>query len=790
VEGISYGPSTHTFLFKVNFNPGVEVYPENPQEYLEPGVTSDVNFILRNTGNGKDSFTLDERVDDVHIRKGWKVWISSGAVTTVDPNKISTIQVKVTVPVNAPRFYNINLFLSVVSNGPKQYQIKSETVVLFADIRYGARIEEFDEPFLVKPGKENTIMFNFTNEGNDKDPNQRLDVSYKPKDWWVYIDQTQMRARDGLGPRTMAFLEMTVFVEETTTSSEKSSALPFIVIQALGGPNPEKPYVLDEVRYYFTIPLNYKLEMTTDEPDRIGFVGGQVEYMINVRNTGNWLDTFNISVDSEWAEFEIDMSNLEIAPNETYPVKLIVEIPFDAAADTNPDTPYPHPYYNWYDGYPIKIMGYSQNESKEGESLTFLKLVVHVQPFYNFEMQVDPNEPELKFSTDHDEARAFRVELKNTGNIQDVIQLDWEDLPIEYSSWIRLQNNYVDIAFGETAYAVININPRANTIKEPGKISFNLTGTSQRDPDAQPVEVDLEIVLQFYRMQFDIFDEKLNNELINGYKNTWADTGVKLETPRRYSITVTIENIGDVNLTPVRFETLYVVLYDRGFEVDRGNITYLPSQWMRNITFLWKSVVPGPHDFIVAIEGDVPVSDRGVTEKAFTIEVRAPPIWEEPPEPEVPLAGVIIPLILIVIFAAAAFIFISKYNQIYISSVETGYDESGEYRPWAVKEKLKGEPEQLSKPAEKPALPPQEKPALPAAPGSVPQPVSAGPIQPAPARAPPRPPMPAQPRPVAQAPPRPPMPAQPRPVAQAPPRPPMPAQPKHAAQPPKPPQNQ
>ncbi|MEA3559563.1 MAG: hypothetical protein U9R75_09950, partial [Candidatus Thermoplasmatota archaeon] len=48
-EGPYEIPSTHTFLFKVNFNPGVEVYPENPQEYLEPGVTSDVNFILRNT---------------------------------------------------------------------------------------------------------------------------------------------------------------------------------------------------------------------------------------------------------------------------------------------------------------------------------------------------------------------------------------------------------------------------------------------------------------------------------------------------------------------------------------------------------------------------------------------------------------------------------------------------------------------------------------------------------------------------------------------------------------------
>ncbi|MFW3145870.1 MAG: hypothetical protein ACMUIE_03560 [Thermoplasmatota archaeon] len=798
-------PSTHVFRFKVDFRAGVEVIPEEPQVYLKPGETSYVRFSLRNTGNGPDAFTLKEDVDDVHKRKGWKfsfhqgTSIIGGTGGLVEPDTSRDVIIAVNVPASAPRFYNVNLVL-IVTSQTQSYTTESEPCVLFADIRYGARIEEFERPFKVNPGRENTIMFNFTNEGNDKDPNQKLEVSYRPKGWWVFIDQSPLKITGGLGPRTTAFLEMTVFVEETTTSSTMAN-LPFIIIQAKGGPY-DPPHVLDEVRYYFEIPLRRKLEITTAQTDKVGFVGGQVEYMINIRNTGNWLDTYNMSVDSDWAEFDTDMSQVEIAPNETYPVKLTIDIPFDAAADTDPDTPQPHPYLKWYDGYPIRITGYSQNETEEGATLTSLKLVVHVQPFYNFEMRVDPNEPELMFSMDHDEARAVRVQIKNTGNIQDVIQLDWDDLPVEYSTWIRLQNTYVDVGFGETAYAVINIAPRAGTIKEPGNISVVLKGVSTLqtsiDKNQIPVEVNVSIEIQFYRMMFDILDPKINNELIIGVHKA-------PENNRRYSFQADIQNIGDIEFNPNKFEKLYIVLYDGPFEVDRANITYLKKGETKTVVFLWTAAIPGTHIFTISLEGEVPISDKGAIDKTFQVFVPRPPLDDDNDDgPETPLWSVLLPLILIVIFAAAAFVFIMKYNQIYISPIDTGYDEKGEYRPWAVKEKLRGEPEQLSQPAPAPQLPAPEKPALPAAPESRPQPSPApvpspSPVrtlpQPQPARAPPlqmptpRPagPTPVQsaqrpPAPQAAAAPRPPMPQQPGPMApQQPPRPQMPQQPRPMA---------
>lgn len=702
--------SEHTFKFKVRFMAKAELKPETESVYLTPGEAHQVIFWLRNTGNGEDDYTLTAKVDDVHVRKGWKVAFESGTrQPTVKPNQYFKVITRVTVPVDAARFYNVNLVLAIRSMNA-EYNSESEPCTLFADIRFAAKIEAFDEPFPVEPGKENYLIFNFTNDGNDKDKHQYLTISYKPKGWWVFIDQTPLKRANGLGPKTTVPLDMIVFVEETTIASSKGS-LPFIVIQARGGPN---DHLLTEERYYFRIPLKHKLDISAPVREKIGFVGGQVEFLVNVKNQGNWLDTFNISVDSEWADFDIDLSQEEIAPNETYPVKLIVEIPFDAAADLNPDTPLPD-LRGFYDGYPIRISGYSQNETREGETLTFVDIMVHVQPFYNFEMVIDPNEPELKFSMDHDQARAVRVKIANTGNIADTLKLDWVDNP--YHQWLRLQNTYVDISFDASAYAVLNINPRAYTILEEGSIEVELKAISQMDPDkANPLTLILPITIRFYRMMFDIHQPLLNGEVMDGVPT--------LKNDRQYSFQVDIENIGSEELNPNRFDRLYIALYDRGFLVDRANITYLRSLEEKEVVLAWRADVPGTHEFTIELEGDLPISEQGVKELQFNVFVEHP-IPPPPPADPVPLWMIILPLILIIAFAAAAFVFIAKFNQIIISPIDTGYDESGEYRPWAVKEKLKGEPEQLAQPEEKPALPPHEKPALPAGPEGTPQPIAA-----------------------------------------------------------------
>ncbi|MGA1848426.1 MAG: hypothetical protein ACMUHB_03710 [Thermoplasmatota archaeon] len=687
--------SNHFFRFRVQEKASAVVYPEKEFVTLEPGKQSDVRFILRNTGNFKDSYAVTEMIDEVHRRNGWNVDIvkQTRLLSDVPPDEKREIIVAVTVPEDIPYHYGVNLELSVRSV-KADFSRRSEPCTLFSDVLYAADIERFEEPVPVKPGRENLIRFNFTNLGNLKDPDQYLEVTHKPFGWWVYIDQTPLKAQKGIGAWTRVNLEMTVFVDETTVTTSREFGLPYIIIQARGGLN---EYLLDEEWLYFEIPLNRKVELSTPDMRKDGYLGGQVEFPVEVRNRGNYYDSFNLTVDSEWARFSMDISREVIVPNGSILVTLLVNIPFDVPADTDPDTPLPD-LSGRYDGFVICVSAYSQNETRKGSTLTELDLVVHVQPFYNFEIEIDPAESDLRFSMDHDQARTVRLRITNTGNIADTVMLDWEDNP--YGTWLSLQSSNVDIAYGETAYVAMTITPRAYTIEKEGTISLMLKGVSKFDPDVEnPVTRVLPVDLKFFRLRFDISEIRINNEEFSRIFSGERD--------RTYAFQVTVENVGTEVLDPTCFEPLEVVLYEDGFELKRSEISYLPNGEVERVVFNWKAATPGRHNFTILLDGDVPISDQGVNLRSFDFLVNFEN--EPPPRDPYPLELVIVPLMLIVIFSAASAVFIIRMKQTVISLAETGYDESGEYRPWAVKEKLSGRRDRLKGSGDLMRLPPGER---------------------------------------------------------------------------------
>jgi hypothetical protein len=275
---------------------------------------------------------------------------------------------------------------------------------------------------------------------------------------------------------------------------------------------------------------------------------------------------------------------------------------------------------------------------------------------------------------------------------------------------------------------VLNINPRKGDVLETGFINVTLQGFSKNDPD-QETQVDLVISLEFYRMGFQFVDAKMNN--VEMGPTTPGELG------RRYSFQVNISNVGSTDLDPTRFSRLYVVLYDGPFEVDRANISYMPVGEYSIVLFAFTVATPGPHVLRFELEGEIPISESYDVVMQKTLIVAAPVRDGGGGEDELPLWAILLPVLLAIIFVTMLVIFVVKYNQIYISPIETGYDEDGEYRPWAVKEKMKGEDnkKELEPPKEREALPEPAKPGLPPAPQNGRQPPQAGPPQPQPVRA-------------------------------------------------------
>lgn len=770
--------SIHYFCFKVNFKPGVSMEPVEQTIYLEPGKKHDVFFDLKNTGNGIDTYQLSGQLSEQAVKEGWTVTFASGTnlPTYIIPGETTTIRTRVYIPPSAPHYRNSFLLLKATSQTQYGYSIESKKCTIFADIRYDAYIEEFEDPFLVEPGKDNLIKFNFTNEGNNVDPNQELKVFRAPLGWFIDIDQSPIKRGKGIGPQTMVNLDMVVVVPDSATTTTTGINLHQVIIDAVGGhQDPNKKILLHRAYFNFSIPLRRKLALSAPVPVREGFVGSQVEFLVNIQNKGNWWDTFNLSVDSPWAELETD--KMAPPPNETWPVKLWVTIPDDAEADTKPET-------NRLDPYHIRVWGYSQNETKKGQTLVFLDLFVQVTPFYSFEMQVDPEEKRLQFSVDHTTARTVKVMIENKGNIEDEIRLEFPDNP--YSDWLTIKTQYVTVPNRGESYGILSMDPQAGMM-EPGNYTVELEGTSwsPRDPEDR-VKVILTIEIFFYRLMFEIENPRINNETI-------PPEGAleRKDLDRRYSLQAEIVNTGSVDLTPVQFGTLYIVLRDGFFEVDRANISYLPIGGSKTVFFAWTANQPGPHNIIFELEGgdDVMVSDDSgdqITREVF-VSGGEPP---SPPDEEgITLMHFMPQLILLVIFGFAIFLFAYRMRQIHISPADTGYDEDGTYRPWAVKEQLKDEDDKEKfEGAGKPALPPQDKAALPPAPAAAgpgpASPIASQPPRPGTAMPPSagRPPMPGRPqparaqplqipRPAGAMPPRPGQPVTPRPGQPIPPRP-------------------
>jgi uncharacterized membrane protein len=776
---------TYTYQFKVGKDPRCEINPEFPSVSIVPGIKTDIHFTLVNTGNIIDTYTLSAAFDE-RASKEWKVSFAPGiGQPTVSPGKTEkdsySITVKVTVPIDTARNQNVNLYIQAASAKTPGLVTTSSACTVFAAIRYAAAIEDQFSPFEVEPGKDNTLYFNFTNKGNDRDPNQEV-RAIGPKGWKIAIDQSPLRT-GRLGQKSTTRMTMSFFVPETSVTSEIGTGRPSsITLSAFGGPH---KVWLDSKIYYFTIPHRVKVGLTADMAVKNGFVGGQAEFIIHLQNLGNYGDSFNLSCDFPWATLEMEETT-PIYANDTIDIRLVVKIPSDAAADTNPDTP------NVFDGYKIRVWAYSQNETKKGETLTALDLTLKIAPYYSFELGLTPGERPLRFSTDHDEVRAVKIRITNTGNIANRVRLDFQDNP--YSTWIFLQQVTLDVAYKSYRDAVLMVKPKAFTIAEPRDISLKLNGVSDNDRSDVPYSTSLDFNLTFFTLMFNIpeADLRMNNMTVE-------TAGISVDLDKKYSFQVKVENSGVEPLDPNSMSRLYVVMYDAGFEVDRANISYLPMGSSKTVYFSWVANNPGMHKLTFELEGDLPISKRGEVVQEVNAQVKYPRPPPGSEEDKIDLMDFMPQIILMVIFGLGIFIFLYMFNKIFISAIDTGYDEDGTYRPWAVRERIKDENRLDAMPA-RPTLPSPAPMAasrqLPSATAPMPSaismaaPVAAAPPQYAPVQVNPHRPVPTQYQPMAQ--PRPaapvqatsvrPMPAQPQPVAQA--RPAAPAQPQFAARPP------
>jgi len=636
-------PNVHSFRFEVNRKAGCMLEPAKENVYLIPGTQTNVYFNLYNRGNFEDDYTLNAKVDDVHIRKGWRVDFASGTKLPSDvrpgaeePFRVIT---KITVPEDAPYHYNVILVLSISSNN-MDYSSESDPCILFVDTRYAASFEDIPDPIPVEPGQVNNFTIMVSNDGNTNDPALTMETFYRPKGWMVYYDRDLF---SGIGPRSTINVPILVIVEETTISSSHGS-MSYIDFRLRGSPN---DHVLAETRIYFDVALHHRAELKVLGGMKTGENGTTVEYELEITNKGNWLDTFNLTPRYDWVHQEIMIGTQEIAPGETLPLKVFVDIPYGFPADGNLSTPDPDEN-GFYDPHYIELVLTSQNDTSVVTEAYLPLLIIPFESHRLKKMDLEPLDILLGYSRDLD----IPFRLINDGNVKTRVNLSLDGAP----AWMALVRKNIELGFGANETYSLKVKYEKNTLKAESIHTIDLIGRIAGTSDDRRSR-EITFTFQFHRYLYSIIGMKLNQVEVN--RATFMQVTEPYPLNSYHSLSVRLRFHGMDLPLPRDAERPELVLRLNGYETSREEVPESDDSgycWVDLGVFTLN--MSGPVEVNITIEGLA--SDPGalIISHSVMVQVERSPLKEDDGDSDSELIYVVIELGILLALLLSVLLFV------------------------------------------------------------------------------------------------------------------------------------
>ena len=145
---------------------------------VEPGQTSTLTYIIKNTGVSSDDYSVSQ----TNVN-GWVASITpSTATATISPNVTTSVFVQVTVPSDAQRSDSEIVTLTVLSNGGSVSKSVSTTVL--ASELYEGEVEMDADTKSLTPGQSSTLQVKIENTGNAPTSfSLNAGISTNPDNW-------------------------------------------------------------------------------------------------------------------------------------------------------------------------------------------------------------------------------------------------------------------------------------------------------------------------------------------------------------------------------------------------------------------------------------------------------------------------------------------------------------------------------------------------------------------------------------------------------------------------------
>ncbi len=294
---------------------GVELTPPTQTHTISAGESTIYSINVENTGDTEDTYTLTisgEHSDWGSLSEGWP---------TLPPGSSQGISLEVSVPPGtADGSYDIDV-TATSNNDPSTTSTVSTTTDVTSVVTYGVHLSSGQTAKTTHPGESVIYTITVENTGNTDDT---IDITKSgANSHWGTLSQSSVFLSSG----DSEDITLTVDVPSDASGGD----YPIFV----KGTSQGNPSFYDEITLTTTVePYIYDVDLEPENQDDSVEKGDNVEFTINVKNTGNVQEIINLTIYGSnffWASLSDYNLDLEIGGDQN--VILTIDVPSNADAE-------------------------------------------------------------------------------------------------------------------------------------------------------------------------------------------------------------------------------------------------------------------------------------------------------------------------------------------------------------------------------------------------------------------------------------------------------------------------
>jgi uncharacterized membrane protein len=475
---------------------GVNLFSYDATATAEPTDTDKVELRVANTGNGADTFTLK-------ATGPYYTWVSFETTTvTVSASGEMVVNMTVTVPdsdVVSTGTYTINITAtSTASSSATSVLAVRVTVVHKEDLALSAA--DLIRRRSTDPGGTVTYSIKVENLG--------------VKAHVVNLALTGTNAGWASLNRSLVILQAGTSSEVKVTVSVPDGTAPATFDLDITGTFDDNDLRTDTFTVITTVNKVHGVNVELNDTTVAGAPGERVTVTLNVNNTGNDVDTFDLSVDVNGKWVTIVPASVTLAANANVNVSVTIVAPLD------PLTPAGINYIN--------VTATSKgNGSVAGTDL----LEFDVEQVYDVSIKTTP----LRQSVDPGTNALYNVTIVNEGNGEDTFVLSLEGAR---KAWGKLGVTQVTLAAAEERIVVLTVRIPSNQPVEDAVVVVNATSSGGDNVTAKTTSTTT--IYPFYGVTLTI-----SNPSKEAFPDRWTVFTVKVKNTGNSQDIFNFEVTGD-----------------------------------------------------------------------------------------------------------------------------------------------------------------------------------------------------------------------------------------------------